>query len=125
MMNPEIKAQWLSALRSGEYEQGRGQLKNDGKYCCLGVLCDLAEKAGVVRSELELATGDTAFGADDEFRDGNPSSSALPQSVQEWAGLHAEVPSVVFADDYEPLPYLNDSCGLNFTRLADLIEESL
>ena len=31
---------WLTALRSGKYEQGKGYLKNtDEKYCCLGVAC--------------------------------------------------------------------------------------
>lgn len=44
-MNPEVKALWLNALRSGEYQQGTGKLKQtyggDQRYCCLGVLCDL------------------------------------------------------------------------------------
>lgn len=44
-MNPEIKAKWLAALRSGEYKQGRGYLQNGkGEFCCLGVLCDLYRK---------------------------------------------------------------------------------
>lgn len=37
-MDESIKAQWVSALRSGEYEQGKSYLCADGKYCCLGVL---------------------------------------------------------------------------------------
>lgn len=40
-MNPELKAKWVEALRSGEYTQGRGWLCREGKYCCLGVLADL------------------------------------------------------------------------------------
>jgi len=42
-MDPEVKANWLKALRSGEYEQGRSLLYNavDGKYCCLGVLAKI------------------------------------------------------------------------------------
>jgi hypothetical protein len=44
-MNPELKAKWLEALRSGKYTQGRGRLKtNDNEYCCLGVLCDVSGK---------------------------------------------------------------------------------
>lgn len=39
-------ATWLKALR-GEgkkvYKQGRQQLEYDGKFCCLGVGCDLAK----------------------------------------------------------------------------------
>lgn len=37
-MNPELKAMWIAALRSGEFDQGRGKLRNDNGYCCLGVL---------------------------------------------------------------------------------------
>lgn len=40
-MNPELKARWLVALRSGKYKQTRRVLKNDAGFCCLGVLCDL------------------------------------------------------------------------------------
>ena len=30
---------WISALRSGEYRQGRGALRSkDDRFCCLGVL---------------------------------------------------------------------------------------
>ena len=52
-MKQEIKQQWITALRSGNYPQGRGYLRridDDGKegYCCLGVLCELAVNAGVI-----------------------------------------------------------------------------
>ena len=40
-MKQKIKALWVAALRSGDYEQGIGQLRNENKFCCLGVLCDL------------------------------------------------------------------------------------
>ena len=44
-MNEEIKAQWIEALLSGEYKQGKGALRNSkDEYCCLGVLCDLYSK---------------------------------------------------------------------------------
>lgn len=42
-----FKKKWLKALRSGEYQQGIGELKSiDGKYCCLGVA---AEVCGATR----------------------------------------------------------------------------
>jgi hypothetical protein len=40
-MNPEIKAKWIAALRSGEYAQGRYALRDGDHFCCLGVLCDV------------------------------------------------------------------------------------
>lgn len=48
MMNPEVKAEWLAALRSGAYKQAQARLfdPETGGYCCLGVLCDIAEKRG-------------------------------------------------------------------------------
>lgn len=45
-MSQEIKTKWVEALRSGDYMQGVGRLKDDkGAYCCLGVLqmCVLGE----------------------------------------------------------------------------------
>lgn len=45
-LDPELKARWVAALRSGNFAQGCAQLKRgnlDGKptYCCLGVLCEV------------------------------------------------------------------------------------
>lgn len=38
----KLQAEWVAKLRSGEYTQGRGNLRSrDNKFCCLGVLCDL------------------------------------------------------------------------------------
>jgi len=36
-------AEWVKALRSGDYEQGQDYLCRDGKFCCLGVLCEILE----------------------------------------------------------------------------------
>ena len=36
----ENRRRWASALRSGEYDQGRNLLRTTrGAYCCLGVAC--------------------------------------------------------------------------------------
>lgn len=40
-MEAGLKRRWLVALRSGRYKQGRQWLRADGKYCCLGVLCNV------------------------------------------------------------------------------------
>jgi hypothetical protein len=37
-MDPEIKAKWVEALRSGKYQQEFGGLGKGTKLCCLGVL---------------------------------------------------------------------------------------
>jgi hypothetical protein len=41
-LNPEFKAKWLAALRSGEYKQGSNKLIYGDKYCCLGVACAIS-----------------------------------------------------------------------------------
>lgn len=47
-MNRKLKAQWVKALRSGEYEQMAPALcyQEGGKYCCLGVLATVAGQRG-------------------------------------------------------------------------------
>lgn len=43
-MDAALKAKWTAALRSGEYTQGAGNLRTlTDHYCCLGVLCAIAE----------------------------------------------------------------------------------
>lgn len=37
-LDPELKAKWVEALRSGKYTQGKDRLQRSGCYCCLGVL---------------------------------------------------------------------------------------
>lgn len=46
-MKQELKDKWIAALRSGEYQQGRAQLYDEatGAFCCLGVLCKVADIA--------------------------------------------------------------------------------
>ena len=41
-MKKEIKDKWVAALRSGEYQQAYGRLRDDNSFCCLGVLCDIS-----------------------------------------------------------------------------------
>jgi hypothetical protein len=41
-MDKELKEKWVAALRSGDYPQTNGELKNCEGFCCLGVLVDVA-----------------------------------------------------------------------------------
>lgn len=43
-MKQGLKALWIGALRSGLYKQGKGTLRKDDKYCCLGVLVDIMDE---------------------------------------------------------------------------------
>jgi hypothetical protein len=85
-MNQDIKKKWVEALRSGEYEQGKDQLRSsDDEFCCLGVLCDVAHKEGLGQWHLD----DTAysFATDRDFK-------TPPPIVVKWANLTGDNPGV-------------------------------
>lgn len=79
-MKEEIAKRWADALDSGEYEQGHGALRTaSGKFCCLGVLCDLyAKDTGNKWSDV----GGTLHIEGE--------NSYLPEKVCEWAGATGE-----------------------------------
>lgn len=55
-MKPELKKKWVDALLSGEYKQGLDYLKDNGRFCCLGVLADVS--GFVSNSSTVLQDGD-------------------------------------------------------------------
>lgn len=140
-MIEEIKNQWTAALRSGEYRQGVHRLvtesmNGDKKYCCLGVLCEIAADAGVIERSVGVKPG---FLADEGSEDG-VQNGILPKKVRDWAGLasptgllpvevRVESASVFDEDDvfdsYVELSELNDEAGFTFDEIADVIEEQL
>jgi hypothetical protein len=109
-MKNGIKQKWVAALRSGDYGQGHGALRNGERFCCLGVLCELAVQDGVI-PEPALHGLTSAYCGE---------SSTLPERVRSWAGLERRNP-YVFDDS---LAHLNDG-GLVFSEIADLIEAHL
>jgi hypothetical protein len=40
-MKAELANQWVEAMESGKYKQGKDKLKTDNGMCCLGVLLDI------------------------------------------------------------------------------------
>jgi len=112
-MNSQIKQKWVSALRSGEYQQGQCYLRTNSGFCCLGVLCDLYAKENNV--EWNLANN----GHNYEFQE---FESYLPSSVRKWADLEYCNPPV--NDEESTLARLNDN-GTTFNEIADVIEKQL
>lgn len=45
-LNPEFKAKWIAALRSGDYQQTQETLRDSKGFCCLGVACDVFDPDG-------------------------------------------------------------------------------
>lgn len=130
-LKPAIKARWVAALRSGKYIQGRGALHSTApdRFCCLGVLCELAVADGVVTPSPE---GDMV-----EYvgLTGTDRNSAVPPSpVITWAyevqpaySVEWDLLPTALANELPPdgtyLPSLNDSGNYTFGQIADLIEE--
>lgn len=117
-MNAKIKRKWVSALRSGDYTQGKNKLAHRGSYCCLGVLCDLYTKE----------TGKKWRDRKDE----DYQQEQLPKAVQEWADLD-ENPGVRgialkeedgYAKEIPSLAEMNDN-GFTFAEIAAVISKQL
>jgi hypothetical protein len=116
-MNPEIRARWCAALRSGNYRQGQKMLRAGDSYCCLGVLCDLAVRAGILGEPVLLTTGDE----DEQWWYYDSRCDYLPGAVKEWAGLPDSNPEVRFRGEKTWLAEINDS-GCTFAEIADVID---
>lgn len=80
MINRERIKLLIAALRSGKYEQGRACLKtSDGKYCCLGVACEVFGLENNVSFQPEHA-----HSRNNMFLG---SHTYLPTKVQNWFGF--------------------------------------
>lgn len=104
-MDRELVKEWVAALRSGEYEQGRAFLRSqENAYCCLGVACDIALQ-----------------GEEWEFQDGRwvtKEGYAGHLPVKLWDRLG------VSWDRESTLIHMNDS-GKSFPEIADWIETNI
>ena len=96
----EWRKKWVKALRSGEYKQTSGVLRDGDEFCCLGVACDISELSGWDEGNVYL------------FEQG-----VLPNAVRELYGL--ERSDGEFVGDC--LTVLNDN-GASFQEIADIIE---
>lgn len=126
MVNKVNVQKWVDALRSDEYDQCTGQLRNDSGFCCLGVATDVAMKEGVV------ITSDVYDGV--VFEGWTPRLSEyglMPRSVRDWLGMDDSNPILFEYDDIEEgelyqstaAAEANDDLGYSFDKIAALIEE--
>lgn len=116
-MNPGIKAQWIAALRSGQYKQGTSRLRRiirgEDRYCCLGILCELAVQAGAI-------TPPTRSNGEALYRYGED-SACLPNAVSRWSGLNGFSGLYIINGSQSSLVENNDK-GMTFDQIADTIE---
>lgn len=101
---------WVEALESGEFEQGRECLAQNGKYCCLGVACEVAIANGVALEKETRPSGLVSYSGTGWF---------LPAAVMEWLGVshHNPLLGAYRASEW------NDTEGLSFRGIAALIRE--
>lgn len=135
-MNEDVKAKWVAALRSGEFEQCKEALRVGDKFCCLGVLSELAVRDGVIEPGEALQETDwrASRGNGETVYIYGGETGHLSDAVAEWAGLMSlddwdEANPETFPDgdpsaEGRPLSAWNDS-GSTFSEIADMIEKGL
>lgn len=111
-MDIELKTRWLTALRSGEYQQGRGYLCRANPitqvtaYCCLGVLAAI---------EPSIAAKVPAYGRNSPVATDTEQLLTESTCLSVVAGLDFEVQSL--------LASMNDEDKCSFDSIADYIED--
>jgi len=125
-MYKEIADKLVSALRSGEYEQASGRLRNETGHCCLGVLCDLYDKEQI---EAGNGTGWTVVSPSVVYSvryEYHGDRGVLPSAVQKWAGMYTDSGAYDYDADTgvhnDSLAGDNDR-GASFAEIADFVEE--
>ena len=101
-LDPEFKAKWVAALRSGKYKQTTGILKafnsvtNEYSYCCLGVAACVL---GYETLDNKVLTG-----------------PQFPEAIR--GSAHGN-------DNVYILTHMNDGQRKSFSEIADYIEQNL
>ena len=108
-MNPDIKAQWLVALRSGAYTQVQATLHTTDGFCCLGVLLEQCNEG-----HWDLIGEDEGCLA--YVGNGYRAITGLTSPLLHWASLSRETQNILMK--------MNDD-GESFTAIADWIDANL
>ena len=111
-MKRELFNQWVSALRSGKYEQGKGLLCKNNKFCCLGVFLDIINK-----SYKTNAAGVRMY----EGRFCQNVMGILSDQIVEEYGFYSSYGNHI-AELGDSLASLNDVKSISFNGIADILE---
>lgn len=129
--------EWLDALESGKYEQGKTFLNKNNKFCCLGVACDLfAEKLGLVIENDDGIIGYANKVEDQSQRwESDYTSTTLPKPIMELlkirdnCGEFINKTVIASKNDYGTMSYgslagMNDSGNFSFKDIAEYIRNN-
>ena len=107
-MNQKNWLKWARALESGKYKQGHYNLQKAGRYCCLGVACELAIADGVEIQRKECSESRIRY---------DDASCYLQVKVQNWLGITVNDPCL----GDRPASYMNDIDNATFPEIAKAI----
>ncbi len=114
-ITPEAaRKEWAKDLRTGDYKQIKGHLRDKGNgRCCLGVACDTYKRL--------TGKGDWCLGI---FYDaeGDRAHYALPAAVRNFYGFSLPDP-ILDPDRNATAVGLNDLENKSFSEIADLVEK--
>lgn len=114
-MNEEVKQKWVEALLSGKYKQVAGKLSDGTGFCCLGVLCELAVKEGVIEPSTHIFPGRRMYSGE---------TNLLPRSVANWAGISRDpvAEPKLWVLSTVKLSKMNDR-GMDFRQIAQVMQD--
>ena len=121
----EHRKEWIVALRSGNYKQGKAKLRTaDDYYCCLGVACDVAGDPG---EKIEQQSYYSYFDPNTKYR----VASSLPSHILNYYGFSGPTGQYNRKEYAEgsfgymsSLSNKNDFDGMDFNEIADIIENN-
>src|SRR5687767_2414328 len=128
-VNISAVQEWINALRSGNYRQGKNALARSTaegtEYCCMGVACEIAPFEDIKG----LFTTNLLFLYDNE-------NMVMPLRVRQWLFGKQEVvlgnPYITsmdveheFFDNESSLAELKDAHGWTFDEIAEVIEQAI
>jgi hypothetical protein len=108
--NNQFIKRWIRWLRETDFDQGQSVLRNENKFCCLGIACHHSAKT----KKAKIDENENVFYSYTET--GDKSDLRLPNHFRQWIGLTSE--------EQQYLIDLNDT-GSDFDEIADWIEENV
>jgi hypothetical protein len=118
MKQAELIENWLQALESGKYRQGKSVLVQDTgskpKYCCLGVACKVANDLGVRNFDITRLDEDGEQALNDSF--------ARKLGINSLGEFKVDIEHR--NQVYSSLADLNDG-GVKFKTIAKIIREQI
>lgn len=130
-MDATIKAEWIKALRSGEFQQGSGKLvgvsvQGGLSFCCLGVLCEISpvverfyvnDSNGLILRYKDVKDPDITEGF------------LLTEGVMTWAALESFGGGVIIegrnGEEWSLTSMNDENPRLTFDQIADVIDNFL